>query len=333
MDLFSRFMAAISLARELGPTEDAAGNKQIGLDCRVADQALKFISESDEEKQTFRLVLAESLTYARIWAEQIFPQLVAGIEFDPTSIAFVNVETAYKGLTNRWRESPGCFERHLQRMEGNPIFPESQRNPTDEDILLARSKDDAELEKLVIDVETFLSDFKHLIEQGQIPGRTITDLMQHRVEPLMVRAAEIGHLSPAQVHLETLKKLMESMLKSLNLAPDVIGGFRRDWRRRTNVFITQQWRDDKPMSQDGDAAALLCETVEDVSEVLDIYQELDSGVVDSLRELALLHFEMAKLEGFHLPGAAEKLALFGGHAETVAIQDRAKPRPWWRVWT
>jgi hypothetical protein len=332
MDLFSRLMAAISLARELGPTEDAPGNKEIGIDCQVADQVLTFINESDEEKQRFRLVLAESLTYARGWAERIFPQLVAGIEFDPISVAFVNVETAYKGLTNRWRESPGCFERHLQRMEGNPIFPESQRNPTDQDILLARSKDDAELEKLVLDVESFLSDFKSLIEQGQMPGTTITDLMQHRIEPLMVRAAEIGHLPPAQLHLETLKKLMESMLKSLNLASDVIDGFKKDWRRRTNVFIAQEWRDDKSISKEGDAAALLCENVEEVREALEIYQELDSGVVDSLRELALLHFEIAELEGFHLPGAAEKLALFGSEAETISKQDQAKPRPWWRVW-
>jgi hypothetical protein len=333
IDWFSKNMTAISLARELGPSEDAPDNKQIGIDCQVADQVLKFLSESDEEKQRFRLILAESLTYARVWAEGIFPELVAKIEFDPVSVAFVKVETAYKGLTNRWRERPGCFERHLQRMEGNPIFPEPKRNPTDEDILLARSKDDAELEKLVLDVESFLSEFKSLIEQGQVPRSTITDLMQHRIEPLMVRAAEIGSLPPAQLHLETLKELIESMLNSLNLASDVTDGFRKDWRRRTNVFIAQEWRDDRPISEEGDAAALLCENVEEVRDVLEIYQELDSPVVDSLRELARLHFEIAELEGFHLPGAAEKRALFGSEAEAVSNQGQVKPRPWWRVWS
>lgn len=332
MDLFTRFMAAISLARELGPPEEGPGDKQIGIDCQLADQALKFIDESDEEKQRFRLVLAESLTYARIWAEEIFPELVAKIEFDPISVAFVNVETAYKGLTNRWRESPGCFERQLQRMEGNPLFPESQRSPTDEDILLARAKDDAELAKLVNDVEALFADLKNMNEQGQIPGRTITDLMQHRIEPLMVRAAEIGELPSAQRHLEALKGLMESMLEHLNLTSDVREGFRKDWQRRTNAFVAQEWRDDKPISKESDAPALLCESVEAIKNVLEIYQDLDPGVVDSRRELALLHFDLAKLEGFDLPGAAEKLALFGSVAETVSKQDQAKPRPWWRVW-
>jgi hypothetical protein len=125
---------------------------------------------------------------------------------------------------------------------------------------------------------------------------------------------------------------MESMLEHLNLTSDVREGFRKDWRRRTNVFVAQEWRDDKPISKESDAPALLCESVEAIKNVLEIYQELDPRVLDSRRELALLHFDLAKLEGFNLPGAAEKLALFGSVAEAVSKQDQAKPRPWWRVW-
>jgi len=332
MNLFSKVMAAISCARELGTIEDGPDDSRINMDFQVADQCLRIVGESDEEKQRFRLILAESLTYARVYAEGIFPELVSKIDFDPVSVAFLKIETAYKGLTNRWREDPGCFERHLQRMEGNPLFPESQRNPTDEVILDARAKDDVELEKLANDVKAFFADLKSMYEQGPIPGITITDLMQHRVEPLMVRAAEIGQLPAAQRHLEALTGFMESMLEHLNIDSDARERFRNDWRRRTNIYIAQSWWDDGPIHKENSVLALLCENVEQVKCVLDIYQELNAGLLDNMREMALAHFEIAKLEGFNLPGAAEKRSLFCGEVETVPRLDQVKPRPWWRVW-
>lgn len=331
MDLFSRVMAAISCARELGPVEDGPDDNRINMDCQVADQCLRIVGESDEEKQRFRLILAESLTYARVSAEGIFPKLVAKIEFNPVSVAFVKVETAYKGLTNRWRPSPGCFERHLQRMEGNPLFSETQRSPTDDAIMQARAKDDAELEKLAHDFEAFFSDLKNLNEQGQVSGSTITDLMQHRVEPLMVRSAEIGQSPSAQHHLEALTEFMESMLEHLKVGSDTREGFRKDWRRRTNEFIAQDWREDKPIANEDRIRALLCENVEQVKSALDIYQELDAGLMDKMRDLALAVFEIAELEGFNIPGTTEKLALFRCKVKNVPSLDQDKPRPWWRV--
>jgi hypothetical protein len=272
MDLFPRVMAAISGARELGPIKDGPDDKRINMDCQVADQCLRIVGESDEEKRRFRLILAESLTYARIWAEQIFPELVAKIEFDPVSVAFVNVETAYKGLTNRWRESPGCFERHLQRMEGNPLFPESVRNPTDDAILLARAKDDDELEQLTHDVGALLFvDLKNFNEQGTIPAGVIIDLMQHRVEPLMVRAAAIGQPPSAQHQLNVLTELMGSMLGSVPVGPDEKDWFRKNWARQTNMFSAQASREDTPIEASNIVLALLCENLQQVKSVLDIY--------------------------------------------------------------
>jgi len=331
-DVFTRVMAAISCAREIGPIEDGPDDIRINMDCQVADQLLKIVGESDEEKRQFRLILAESLTYARVWAEGVFPEFVAKIEFDPMSVAFVKVETAYRGLTNRWRESPGCFERHLQRMEGNPLFSESQRTITENDILQARAKDDAELKSLVLDVEAFFADLKNMNERGPIPKIKITELMQHRAEPLMVRSAEIGELPAAQRCLAALNGFMESMLDLLNLGSDAKEGFRKSWRHRTTAFIAQDWRKDNPIAANDKCCALLCENVEQVTTVLNIYQELNPGIVDLMREAALAHIQIAELEGFKLPGAVEKLALFRGEVETGPSPDLVKPRRWWRVW-
>lgn len=163
-------------------------------------------------------------------------------------------------------------------MEGNPLFPEDQRIPTGQAILQARAKDDAELEMLANDVEAFFAEFQKLTEQGQVSGRAITDVMQHRVEPLMVRSAEIGHLPSAQRHLEALTGFMESMLDHLKMGSDAREGFRKDWRRRTNVFIAQQWRNDTPMGREDHVRALLCESVEQVKCVLDLYHDLNAEI-------------------------------------------------------
>jgi len=94
-----------------------------------------------------------------------------------------------------------------------------------------------------------------------------------------------------------------------------VDGFRKDWRRRTNVFTAQEWRDDKPVINKG-IAALQCENDADVKEVLEISPELDCRVVDPLPELALLRPKLSKLEEFHLPGIAE-----GWHS----LEARLKP--------
>jgi hypothetical protein len=250
-----------------------------------------------------------------VWAEQVFPGLVAQIEFDPISVALVSVETAYKGLTNRWRESPGCFERHLQRMEGNPLFKEPQRHPSDDDILVARANDDRDLSQLKLDVEALFADIKKMGQTVDVKGKSLIDVMQHRIEPLMVKAAAIGQLPSALCHLEALKEVMESALGSLPVSSEVKQGLRKSWMQRTNTFYAQQSRDDTPI--DDSVLALLCENVEDVEAALEAYRELDPGIVEDMYQIALLHFKIAGMEGFKLPGAAEKLSLLEGEAKAA----------------
>jgi len=215
-------------------------------------------------------------------------------------------------------------------MEGNPLFKESQRFPSDDDILLARAKDDADLNQVRLEVKTLLSDITEMDEN--VEGQILTDLMQHRIEPLMVKAAGIGKLPSAQRHLETLKGVMESVIQSLTVSAQQIDGLRKSWMRETNIFYAQLTREDTPIESSDIVLALLCESIEDVEFVLGIYRELDPELIDSMRKMALLHFEIAELEGFKIPGADEKLALFGGMLEAVPSHDAVKLRPWWRVW-
>src|SRR5271169_6485620 len=45
-----------------------------------------------------------------------------------------------------WSANPGCFERHLQRRVGNPLFPASSRYVTQVEIDGARARDSREAE-------------------------------------------------------------------------------------------------------------------------------------------------------------------------------------------
>jgi hypothetical protein len=330
--LFSKFMSAITLGRELGPSNDAPDNKKIGVDCQVADQILAFINETEEEKKNFRLVLAESLTYARVWAENIFPGLVARIEFDPMSIAFVKVESGYRGLTNRWSKNPGRYERHLQRMEGNLLFEESQRNPSDEEIGVACAQDEADYLQLRQDVETLFDDIRILTKERNAESKVVIDLMQHRLQPLMIRAAEIGALPQATKTLGALMNIGDGCLNSLSISEKERQGFRQMWAQFTNVFYAQAFSENSPIQPSDLGAALLCETTEDFEAVIGVLQQLNPELVRDLADLATSLCEIAVLDGFHIPAAAEKLELFSVSGKDRATKQTSQSRPWWKGW-
>ncbi len=312
--LYPRFKDAIARAHQLGPAEIGPDEPKLRMDWRVAQQLLSIVAEPEESKQNLLPALAESLSYARIWGESTYPGVVAKIEFDPLSIAMVQRESAYKGVTNRWRQAPGCFERQLQRMEGNPLFPEEGRHPTDEEIRLAQDKDDSDLKQLAANVQKAFDDLKRLGEGGKVQGSMLTDYLQHHLEPLMVRAAEIGDIPAAQKYIPTIKAVIVSCLTTLKKSAGVdlsIESFEPSWRYTTCVFIAQCHRDDTPIDRSDAVRALLCESTQTVENVLNVYREWDPGIIDSMREMARLHFELADLDGFDLPGADEKLALLG----------------------
>jgi TPR repeat protein len=311
--LYPRFKNAIARAHQLGPAEIGPDEPKLRMDWQVAQQLLSIVAEPEESKRNLLPPLAESLSYARIWAESTYPGVMAKIEFDPLSIAMVQREGAYRGMTNRWRQAPGCFERQLQRMEGNSLFPETCRNPSDEDIKHATEKDDADAKQIDLDIKQLFDEFRGLGESKSIEGSILIDLLQHRVEPLMERAAEIGVPSALQ-HIPKLQNFMISMLEMLRSSSGndelSVEPLRKVWRRKTNVFITQAWRDDTPIAKADRVLALLCEDVSTINEVLELYGELDPELIPKMAEIARLHFQMAELDGFNLPGAKEKMDLF-----------------------
>jgi TPR repeat protein len=67
--LYPRFKDAIARAHQLGLADIGPDEPKLKMDWQVAQQLLSIVAESEESKRNLMPSLAESLSYARIWAE------------------------------------------------------------------------------------------------------------------------------------------------------------------------------------------------------------------------------------------------------------------------
>jgi hypothetical protein len=288
--IFPRFNAAIVRARCLGPATQGPEDPNLRLDLQVADQVLSFIGESEEERQAVRFPLAQSLSHARISAQRFFPAVVAKTDFDPLSVAMVTRETEYKGTTNRWGEMPGCFERHLQREEGNVLFPVAERQPTEEAIREARAKDKADLEGLQKDIAVFFREkAQRFSDQATVAGGVLMDFLQNDLSPLMERAAGIG--KPALREFGALEQVRDSVIKtvddcSTSVKPET-KALKESLQRSLNLFLAQIWRTDTPIRAEDITPALLCENMDTIRDAIEVLEHSTPGTVRTLYEASV----------------------------------------------
>jgi len=324
IEFFARADAAILRARALGPTQDGPNDPELRLDLQVADQMQAFVGESEEKKAALRLPLAQCLGFSRISAQAFFPDVIAKIDFDPASIAFVPRETAYRGTTNRWRPAPGCFERHLQRKEGNLLFPVSEQQPSDGALNAARSRDEDDVEKLKADVTALGKTLAGYLNQEGIPGGILADLLHYKVQPLMARSAAIGELANAQ--LRALQQLNEELMKgavgSNEELAESLEAIRKGQHDLCNLFLAQASREDTPIASENFILALLCESTDTVKEAMEIFSRGDAaagaqarGDVQALCNEAIGRVTEAAKQGFELPAAEEKLGLLAAYSK------------------
>jgi hypothetical protein len=322
--IFARVKSAISRARQLGPSSDAPDDLRMRMEYQIADQLLKTVYsyEPPISKQKPRFSLAASLCYARIWAEAMFPDTISKIDFDPASIACVKREIAYKGKTLRWRDKPGCFERHLQRMEGNPLFSEIQRNPSNDEIEEARAKDDADRQALERELTALLSNFEGLCTNATVQCSVLLDLAQFQIEPLMERASALGEITSAQRYLETLTALfgtcLDTVARSSNIPRREASALKESWAWKMNSFCAQLSREGSPITRSQHIHALACESVENIRGVLEASRKRDPDLIGLTRNMFLLSCDLADLEKCEIPGKAEKLALFENYTSSGA---------------
>ena len=144
------FFDAVRVGRALPERERFfADNPNIQVDCNVAKAFLAVASEPEDVKNALFPKLGQSLTLARISAESAFNPLMTEIDFRPESIfGFRKIDE----IQLNWSAVPGCFERQLQRRHNNALFPEEKRRVTTDEVVEAKSRDQADLETLELNL-------------------------------------------------------------------------------------------------------------------------------------------------------------------------------------
>jgi len=316
---FGKAFEKIIAGRNLGPVsyEDVPLDEELRLDVRVADQLLTILEE--KERTRLRIPLANCITLARISGDQLFSGLVASLNFTPESIVDVKRRDFYAGRTNRWSQHPGSFERHLQRREANPMFPEEVRNPTSEEIKAVREKDEADLKTAKEAALEWVGGVRSL---GDKTTGTLAELASYHKSSadVMKTCAQAG--GKAETFGDQVKSIDETLaaeiIKAIETTSEDAAAFRQadaDWLAMraisTHPFFAQCGRKDGPIGSDEVTAALLCESTQTVQEMVHLAKALLPEELKTWGQEAVVLAERAKDSKFDIPAIEEKLAILG----------------------
>ena len=99
----------------------------------------------------------------------------------------IPVNTAHRisweleGNGKMWSDYPGCFERHLQRRDGNPLFPPERRIVTKKEIDEAKAKDLIEYNQFAEKVKIFSTSLQGM---GKAPPAQASSLSERYYGPI-----------------------------------------------------------------------------------------------------------------------------------------------------
>lgn len=111
-----------------------------------------------------------------------------------------------------WRETPGCFERHLQRRYKNPLFPQERREISSDELKTARDKDDHDQKEFFKIYGMLVSEANRLNEAS--PGSDLIKCLQDTQSLSEFASAIGGDLETETGVLEILENKLTGFLNS-----------------------------------------------------------------------------------------------------------------------
>jgi len=223
-------------------------------------------------------------------------------------------------LQRKFRQHPGCRERHLRRKLDNPLFPAGERQKTVAELDAEQRLDDDEL-------SDFLSDVKHLVATvaGLSTASHLDEIVatKQRVdecyEQCLGLPGDQGRVKSALIKLITeLTRLnMESLRgnDSLRALRDEQAGRLAHFTRLEFPVTGDICRRQSPLGPDELAPTLLSEPSDAVSAALGLFH---AERLMTVRDDALALVERRREEGFDMAAAEGKLALIMKRADETA---------------
>jgi len=204
-------------------------------------------------------------------------------------------------------DSPGCFERHIQRRYNNPLFAGYARELAEDDLYHARKQDEQ-------DAQRFNESFQSLLtEMVDLPDKEDTEVIlkqKSRIDELYTQCASLG--GDHSREKEALNKLNGVLMNAVRNAagndPQAIDELSREQAAREihmNLLefplVADLLRTDCPVAEDELVATLLSEEPAILGTIMTLFdqeqrQELQQLATDLLDELELEEAERLRYQ-------------------------------------
>lgn len=174
-----------------------------------------------------------------------------------------------------WRETPGCFERHLQRRCNNPLFPSERRAISNKDLNDARKKDDSNLKEFIKQYTLWLSGASNLKENS-----SIDDLQRCLLNTQYLAefaAAVGGDLENEPSVLKTMEQKLTSFMNArVPQGAELLETAHSYSSVKRIPYFAQAGMKDTPILKTEELASLLSEDIETIK-VAGLYSRSFSG--------------------------------------------------------
>ena len=162
----------------------------------------------------------------------------------------------------KWSKVPGCFERHLQRRDGNILFPPERRHVSKEEIAQSRKRDEMDKERFLKEILEFEAEIRNPL---YVDDESALQKIQAFLDEAASIGGDIGHVIKMLEDLEdkTMKYLNEKTLEKSHLLEEThsLGVAHR------TPFLRQSFRKDTPILQSEEVPTLLSEDLATISVV------------------------------------------------------------------
>lgn len=163
-----------------------------------------------------------------------------------------------------WSENPGCFERHLQRREGNILFSPERRKVSPQEIDEAKEKDLKEQQQFAEKVHAIEKKFR--ASGKEITPSQASEFLQE-AQGLLEEAASIG--GNIGIYIQVLEVIEDGLMKSLEEIIDDGENLLRQAQSLSiairSPYLAQLTRNDSPILKEEELPTLLSEDLETIA--------------------------------------------------------------------
>lgn len=195
--------------------------------------------------------------------KEIFDKYGANI---PVDVAYRLIKQLDPDEKSTWSDNPGCFERHLQRREGNLLFPIERRVVTKEEIEKAQEADRIEQQQYKEKVKNFITSTRDVLTRGEVSSEQSLSILKEVMELIEEGTAIGGNI---EAGLERLAGIEETLIQSTNKAMPEGAGAIDKLHRLSRVhripYMAQAYRKNSPILKREEIPALLSENLETIS--------------------------------------------------------------------